>query len=66
MSQYVDDLRKLLTVSELAERRAFIRSFVQNIKVVGDDATLTYIMPLNGLLEQKIGVLPIEHYGGRY
>ncbi len=66
LSQYVDDLRKLLTVSELAERRAFIRSFVQNIKVVGDDATLTYIMPLNGLLEQKIGVLPIEHYGGRY
>jgi len=65
LSQYVDDLRKLLTVSELAERRAFIRSFVQNIKVVGDDATLTYIMPLNGLLEQKIGVLPIEQYGGR-
>ena len=52
----MNDLRKLLTVSELTERRAFIRSFVQNIKVVGDEATLTYVMPLNGLIEQKMGV----------
>ena len=66
LSLYVNDLRKLLTVSELTERRAFIRSFVQNIKVVGDEATLTYVMPLNGLIEQKIGVLPIVQYGGRY
>ncbi len=65
LSQYVNDLRKLLTVSELAERRAFIRSFVQSIKVVEDEATLTYAMPLNGLLEQKIGVLPIVQYSGR-
>lgn len=64
LSQYVDDLRKLLTVSELTEKKAFIRSFVQGIKVVGDEATLTYVMPLNGLIEQKIGVLPIVQYGG--
>ncbi|WP_278812025.1 recombinase family protein [Dehalococcoides mccartyi] len=65
LSQYVNDLRKLLTVSELTEKKAFIRSFVQKINVIGDEATLTYEMPLNGLLEQKIGVLPIVQYGGR-
>ena len=66
LSLYVNDLRKLLMVSELTEERAFIRSFVQDIKVVGDEATLTYLMPLNGLIEQKIGVPLIVHYGGRY
>lgn len=66
LGRYVDDLRKLLTVSELTEKRAFIRSFVENIKVVGDEATITYVMPLNGLIEQKIGVLPIVQYSGRY
>ena len=66
LSQYVNDLRKLLTVSEITEKKAFIRSFVQDIKVIGDEATLTYAMPLNGLIEQKIGVLPIVHYGGRF
>ncbi|MDP2729068.1 MAG: recombinase family protein, partial [Dehalococcoidales bacterium] len=65
LNRYVNDLRKLLTVSELAEKRAFIRSFVESIKVVGDEATLTYVMPLNGLIEQKIGVLPIVQYSGR-
>jgi len=51
-------------VSELTEKRAFIRSFVQSIRVVGDEATLTYVMPLNGLIEQRIGVLSIVQYGG--
>ena len=56
LSQYVNDLRKLPTVSELPEKKALIWSFVQRIGVVGDEATLTYEMPLNGLLEQKTGV----------
>jgi hypothetical protein len=33
-----------------------IESFVQRITVVGDKATLIYVMPPNGLLEEKIGV----------
>ena len=64
LNRYINDLRKVLTVSELTEKRAFIRSFVQSIKVVGDEATLTYVMPLNDLIEQKIGVLPIVQYSG--
>jgi hypothetical protein len=65
LGQYVNDLRKLLMLSEITDKKAFIRIFVQDIKVVGDKATLTYAKPLNGLIEQKIGVLPIVHYGGR-
>ena len=38
------------------------RSFVQKIKVLDDHAILTYTVPINGLMEEKIGVLPIVQY----
>ena len=62
---YAADLRNLLTCSELAERRAFIRSFVKEVRVTGDDVVLTYTMPLmsNGSSVDKIGVLPIVQHG---
>jgi site-specific DNA recombinase len=62
--RFTSDMRKVLESSEFTEKRAFIRSFVQKIKVTGDQALLTYTAPLNGLLEEKIGVLPIVQYGG--
>lgn len=51
----------MLEESELTEKRAFIKSFVN---IVEGEATLTYTMPINGILERKIGVLPIEQDGG--
>jgi len=65
---YVADLRNLLTRSELAERRAFIRSFVKEIRVTGDEVIITYTMPLisNGSSVDKIGVLPIVQHGRPY
>ncbi len=65
VSSYVPDLRNLLTRSELAERRAFIRSFVKEVRVTGDQTVLTYTMPLisNGASEDKVGVLPIVQLG---
>ncbi|MCL0036383.1 recombinase family protein, partial [Dehalococcoidia bacterium] len=39
---YVNDLHNLLSESPLTERRAFIRSFVKEVKVTGDEALLTY------------------------
>ena len=62
---YVADRRNLLTRSELAERRAFIRSFVKEVRVTGDEVVLTYTMPLisNGSSVDKIGVLPIVQHG---
>ncbi|MFC1957028.1 hypothetical protein ACFLVY_01885, partial [Chloroflexota bacterium] len=64
---YVDDLRNLLNNSSLAERRAFIRSFVKEVKVTGDKVLLTYTMPLSSRVsEEKVGVLSTVQYGGRY
>ena len=64
---YVNDLRNLLSESPLTERRAFIRSFVKEVKVTGDEALLTYTMPLppEGITKEKTGVLPTVQYGGR-
>ncbi|MCL0064592.1 recombinase family protein, partial [Dehalococcoidia bacterium] len=39
---YANDLHNLLSESPLTERRAFIRSFVKEVKVTGDEALLTY------------------------
>ena len=66
VKRFTSDMHKVLDLSEFTEKRAFIRSFVQRIKVMDDHAILTYTAPINGLLEEKIGVLPIEQRGGRY
>jgi len=68
VKSYVDDLRTLLNNSSLAERKAFIRSFVKEVKVTGDEVLLTYTMPLSstGISEEKVGVLSTVQYGGRY
>ena len=65
VKSYVADLRTLLTRSELTERRAFIRSFVKEVRVTNDEVVISYTMPLvsNGLSEDKIGVLPIVQHG---
>jgi site-specific DNA recombinase len=67
VTEYVDDLRNLLTYSSLAEQRTFIRSFVKEVKVTGKEVLLTYTMPLppQGITQERAGVLNIVHYGGR-
>lgn len=56
---YVEDLRNLLNSSSLPERRAFIRSFIKEVKITGDEVPLTYTMPQTptGISEEKVGVL---------
>ncbi len=63
---YVKDLRNLLEESSLTERKSFIRSFVKEVKVTGDEVLLTYTMPLppQGISEERVGVLCSVHYGG--
>lgn len=65
---YVDDLHNLLNESSLAERRAFIRSFIKEVRVTGNEATLSYLMPIlpEKVAIEKEGVLPTVQYGGRY
>ena len=68
VTRYVDDLRNLLQESSLTERKSFIRSFVKEVKVTGDEFLLTYTMPLppQGVAEERdcMGVLCSVHYGG--
>jgi DNA repair exonuclease SbcCD ATPase subunit len=66
VSRYVSDLHSLLSESSLAERKAFIRSFVKEVRVTGDEVLLTYTIPMvpRGVTEEKLPVLSIGHYGG--
>ncbi len=68
VSLYVDDLNELLKEGLLAERRAFIRSFVKEVRVTVNEAVLSYFVP--NLPERvaigREGVLPTVQYGGRY
>jgi site-specific DNA recombinase len=67
ISGCVDDLQELLKEGSLAERRAFIRSFVKEIRVTGNAAVLSYSMPLlpEKVAIEKEGVLPTVQYSGR-
>ena len=67
VSYYVDDLHNLLKEGTLAERRAFIRSFIKEVKVTGGEAVLSYSMPIlpEKTAIDKEGVLPTVQYGGR-
>jgi site-specific DNA recombinase len=66
VTQCVDDLRSLLEENTLAERKSFIRSFVKEVKVTGDDVLLTYTMPLppEGISQERVRVLHSVHSSG--
>ena len=63
---YAQDLRGLLEEAELAERKAFLRSFVRRVDVNGGQVTLHYALPVppDGRTAEQIGVLPIVTFGG--
>jgi uncharacterized protein involved in exopolysaccharide biosynthesis len=64
----IEELRALLSESPLSERRSFIRSFVNEVKVTGDQVVLTYTLPMppKELTVEAMPVPPIVQYGGRY
>ena len=68
VSCYVDELHDLLREGSLAERRTFIRSFIKEVRVTGDEAVLSYSMPIlpEKITIEKEGVLPTVQYSGRY
>ena len=63
---YVADLRHLLEESEVAQRKAFLRSFVKKIVVEKERVKLYYNLPVppDGKKIDTIGVLPIDTPSG--
>ena len=66
VAEYAADLRNILQGGSLTEKKAFIRSFVTDIRITGDAAKLTYTLPVStrGTREETVPVLAIVHHGG--
>jgi site-specific DNA recombinase len=64
--KYADDLKSLLDETDLIESKAFLHSFVKRIVINGDNAIITYNIPLppEGKRKERVEVLPIETPGG--
>ena len=65
ITQYVADFRDFLQEGTIPERKALIRNFVEGIKVVGDEATLTYTVPMpsDGVTSESASVLDFVKSG---
>jgi site-specific DNA recombinase len=57
VKRYASGMRKVLELSEFTEKKASLRSFIEKIRVMDDYGIITYKAPVNGLIEEKIGVL---------
>ena len=57
--EYVADFREFLKEGTIPERKALIRNFVEVIEVMGDEATLTYTVPMpsDGVTKESASVL---------
>ena len=62
---YVSDFRDFLREGTFPERKALIRNFVEGIEVVGDEATLTYTIPMpnDGVIRESASVLDFVQSG---
>ena len=63
---YVADLRSLLDESDIAQRKAFLRSFVKKIVVEKEEVKLYYNLPVppSGKKMEEVGALPIDTLSG--
>ena len=66
VTNYVKDLHGLLKESNLNEKKSFIRSFVREARITGNDVLLTYTIPLVPGMQTKeeMAVPPIVQHGG--
>ncbi len=68
VNSYVTDLRNILGESEVAQRKAFLRSFVKKIMVEKERVKLYYNLPVppDGRKMETVGVLPIDTPSGPF
>ena len=59
IKEYVADFREFLREGTFPERKALIRNFVEGIEITGDEATLTYTVPMprDGVTRESASVL---------
>ncbi|MCY4529427.1 MAG: hypothetical protein OXD46_10415, partial [Chloroflexi bacterium] len=57
--EYAADFRNFLQKGTIPERKALIRNFVEGIEVNGDEAVLTYTVPMpsDGVMSESASVL---------
>ena len=65
IARYVADFRDFLKDGTIPERKALIRNFVEGIEVEGDEATLTYTVPMpsDGVTSESASVLDFVKSG---
>jgi hypothetical protein len=63
IAEYVKDLRGVLEEGQVCDRKTFIKGFVKEIRVKGDEVTVEYTPPLPE--GQRETVLSIGCHGGR-
>ena len=65
IKEYVADFREFLQEGTFPERKALIRNFVEGIEVVGDEASLTYTVPMpsDGVTRESASVLDFVQSG---
>jgi site-specific DNA recombinase len=65
VKSYAEDLKNLLEEAEIAESKAFLRSFIKRIVINESEAVIHYSLPMpRGEQTQLVGVLPIDTPGG--
>ena len=59
IAQYAADFRDFLKDGTIPEKKVLIRNFVEGIEVEGDEATLTYTVPMpsDGAMSESASVL---------
>ena len=65
IEEYVADFREFLKEGTFPERKALIRNFVEGIEVTGDEAVLTYTIPMpnDGVTSESASVLDFVQSG---
>lgn len=67
VKEYVEELRRFLDGSDLLERRAFIKGFIKEVTVKGNEGLIKYalLLPPDNIKEENLKVLPIVQYSGQ-
>ena len=65
VKSYASDLRSLLTETDIARSKGFLRSFIEKIVIHGDTGTIYYKLPVpSHWKETEDVVLPTVHLAG--